>query len=100
VFASASGMRDGRFEQETRVGRVFGATLRGKERTAIELTTAAGVVGVLELVLKGKLPQAGFVGQEQAQLEEFLATRVGHYYKGLGVSALPMSPMHPELAEA
>ena len=100
VFASASGMRNGRFEQETRVGRVFGATLRGKERTAIELTTAAGVVGVLELVLEGKLPHAGFVGQEQARLEEFLATRVGHYYKGLGVSALPMSPMHPELAEA
>lgn len=28
LFASASGLRDGRFEQETRVGRVFGAPLR------------------------------------------------------------------------
>lgn len=98
VFASASGLREGRFEQETRVGRVFGATLRGKERTAIELTTAAGVVGVLELLLQGKLPQRGFVGQEQAPLEEFLATRVGHYYEGLGVSA--SSPAHKEFAEA
>jgi hypothetical protein len=58
------------------------------------------VVGVLELVLKGKLPHAGFVGQEQARLEEFLSTRVGHYYQGLGVGALPMRPMHPELADA
>ena len=65
VFASASGLRGGRFEQETRVARVFGGLLRGEERTAIELTTAAGVVGVLELLREGKLPRSGFVGQEQ-----------------------------------
>src|SRR5690606_7468539 len=50
VFASASGLRGGRFEQETRLARIFGAPLRGVERTAIELSTAAGVIGVLELV--------------------------------------------------
>ncbi len=87
LFASASGLRAGRFEQETRVCRVFGSTLRGKERTAIELTTAAGVVGVLELLQRGELPASGFVGQEQAPLEKFLATRVGHYYADLGASS-------------
>lgn len=87
LFASASGRRDGRFEQETRVGRVFGAPLRGKDRTAIELTTAAGVVGVFELLRQGKLPSHGFVGQEQAPLGEFLGTQVGHYYQGLGVAS-------------
>jgi saccharopine dehydrogenase-like NADP-dependent oxidoreductase len=85
LFASASGLRGGRFEQETRVARVFGAQLRGKERTAIELTTAAGVVGVFELLQQGKLPKSGFVGQEQAHLDQFLATKVGHYYSSLGV---------------
>jgi len=99
LFASASGLRDGRFEQETRVSRVFGAPLRGKDRTAIELTTAAGVVGVFELLLQGKLPSRGFVGQEQAPLKEFLATRVGHYYNGLGAAAAA-SPSGQELAEA
>ena len=89
LFASASGMRAGRFEQETRVGRVFGSTLRGKERTAIELTTAAGVVGLFELLRQGRLPTKGFVGQEQVPLEQFLATSVGHYYKGLGVASRP-----------
>jgi saccharopine dehydrogenase-like NADP-dependent oxidoreductase len=86
LFAAASGLRNGRFEQETRVGRVFGAALRGELRTAIELTTAAGVVGVLELLQQGKLPQAGFVGQEQVPLEQFLATKVGHYYASLGIA--------------
>ncbi|CAN7675800.1 MULTISPECIES: saccharopine dehydrogenase family protein [unclassified Variovorax] len=92
LFASASGLRDSRFEQETRVGRVFGAALRGKERTAIELTTAAGVVGVFELLQQGKLPASGFVGQEQVSLQQFLATKVGHYYKGLGVPSSATRP--------
>ncbi|MDP9606258.1 saccharopine dehydrogenase family protein [Variovorax gossypii] len=94
LFASASGMRDGRFEQETRVGRVFGAPLRGKDRTAIELTTAAGVVGVFELLRQGQLPAHGFVGQEQAPLGQFLATKVGHYYQGLGVPSSAPAPRH------
>ncbi|SET54648.1 saccharopine dehydrogenase family protein [Variovorax sp. OV084] len=92
LFASASGMRNGRFEQETRVGRVFGAPLRGKDRTAIELTTAAGVVGVFELLRQGQLPAHGFVGQEQAPLGQFLATKVGHYYQGLGVASFAPAP--------
>jgi saccharopine dehydrogenase-like NADP-dependent oxidoreductase len=83
LFASASGMRNGRFEQETRAARMFGSILRGKERTAIELTTAAGVVGAFELLADGRLPASGFVRQEQVPLETFLATRVGHYYEGL-----------------
>lgn len=86
LFASASGIRNGRFEQETRVSRVFGADLRGKARTAIELTTAAGAVGVLQLLQDGKLPSRGFIGQEQVRLEDFLSTRVGHYYRGLGTT--------------
>ena len=92
LFASASGLRGGRFEQETRVARVFGAPLRGKDRTAIELTTAAGVVGVLELLQQGKLPTSGFVGQEQAHLDQFLATKVGHYYHSLGVQSVADAP--------
>ncbi|HSV52265.1 MAG TPA: saccharopine dehydrogenase NADP-binding domain-containing protein [Burkholderiaceae bacterium] len=87
VFASASGRRAGRFEQETRLARIFGAPLRGSERTAIELSTAAGVVGVFELLRAGKLPARGFVGQEQVPLEAFLSTRVGRYYAALGAAS-------------
>ncbi|MEO8856030.1 MAG: saccharopine dehydrogenase C-terminal domain-containing protein [Burkholderiaceae bacterium] len=97
LFASATGLREDRFEQETRVCRVFGATLRGKARTAIELTTAAGVVGVFELLQSGKLPDRGFIGQERVPLAAFMATRVGHYYKGLG-EASPHHQSQPEPA--
>lgn len=83
VFASASGLRGGRFEQETRMARIHGGHLRGVDRTAIELATAAGVVGVFELLRTGRLPARGFVGQEQVALEDFLSTRVGSCYAAL-----------------
>jgi len=84
VFASASGLRGGRFEQETRMARIHGGRLRGVDRTAIELATAAGVVGVFELLRAGRLPARGFVGQEQVALDAFLSTRVGGCYAALG----------------
>ncbi len=92
VFASATGLRRGRFEQEIRLARIYGGRLRGKERTAIELATAAGVVGVFELLRAGRLPARGFVGQEQVALEDFLATRVGPCYAGLGDPASAAPP--------
>ena len=94
VFASASGMRAGRFEQETRLARIYGTALRGKHRTAIELTTAAGVVGAVELLTKGLLPSHGFVGQEHVSLDAFLKTRVGHYYAGLGRASAATPETH------
>lgn len=83
VFACATGERDGRFEQLTRMARIHGGRLRGVDRTAIELATAAGVVGVFELLRTGRLPARGFVGQEQVALEAFLSTRVGSCYASL-----------------
>jgi len=84
LFAAASGLRHGRFEQETCLARIYGGMLRGKARTGIELSTAAGVVGVLELLQQGKLPARGFVRQEQVALRDFLSTKVGHHYGHLG----------------
>ena len=83
IAAMASGLRGGRLEQITRSTRIVGAPLRGRQRTAIELTTAAGVLGAVELFASGQLPQQGFVRQEQCALSALLATRVGRYFQGL-----------------
>ena len=45
----------------------------GVERSAIQLTTAAGICGVLDLLARGQLPQQGFIRQEDVSLEKFLA---------------------------
>ena len=57
------------------------------------------MVGVFELLQQGRLPARGFVGQEQVSLRQFLATQVGHYYKGFGVASSATRPAR-ELAHA
>ena len=83
IAAMASGMHGGRLEQITRTARIFGAPLRGKQRTAIELITAAGMLGAVELFATGQLPQQGFVRQEQCTLTALLGTCVGSYFQSL-----------------
>ena len=44
------------------------------------ITTAAGICAVLDLLAQGKLPQRGFVRQEDVMLKDFLANRFGKVY--------------------
>jgi len=77
VFASASGYRNQRLVEESYFARMVGAEIDGNSLSAIQLTTAAGICTALDLVAKGTLPQAGFIGQEQIALDEFLQNRFG-----------------------
>ena len=76
VFATASGLRNGRLVQQS-----FSARINGSDAadglTAIQLTTASAVCAALDLVRTGKLPARGFVRQEQIALRELLANRFG-----------------------
>lgn len=80
VFVSVSGLRGGRLMQETYAQKIYGAQIGGRARSAIQITTAAGICTVLDLLAEGKLPSAGFVRQEDVALADFLANRFGRYY--------------------
>jgi saccharopine dehydrogenase-like NADP-dependent oxidoreductase len=80
IFVTVSGERGGVFEQESYVNKVYGRTLYGSQRSAIQLTTASGVCAVLDLLSEGTLPQRGFVRQEDVPLEAFLANRFGQHF--------------------
>ena len=54
--------------------------LAGKMRSAIQITTASSLCAMLDLLSTGRLPQAGFVKQEDVSLDEFLANRFGRVY--------------------
>jgi saccharopine dehydrogenase (NAD+, L-lysine-forming) len=47
---------------------------------AISWTTACSLCAVVEMVFHGKLPQSGFLKQEDIPLEEFLKTRNGNRF--------------------
>jgi saccharopine dehydrogenase-like NADP-dependent oxidoreductase len=73
IFVTGIGERNGRMEEDSIVLRYDGRPELG----AIQLTTAAGCVAMVELFLSGKLPAKGFVRQEDASLSDFLSTREG-----------------------
>jgi len=84
VFVTVTGWKRGRLMQETFVRKVYARQVNGKLLSAIQLTTAAGLCAMLDLHREGRLPQSGFVRQEQAALADFLANRFGRHYAGDG----------------
>ncbi len=81
VFVTVSGWREGRLTQETYAHKVYGQEVAGERLSAIQLTTAAGICAMVDLVTGGALPQRGFVRQEDVALDAFLANRFGRYYR-------------------
>jgi saccharopine dehydrogenase-like NADP-dependent oxidoreductase len=86
VFVAATGMREGRLTQETYANKIY-SRHRGKSHlSAIQLTTAAGISAVLDLLAGGQLPGKGLVRQEDVPLEVFLANRFGRVYAQAGAA--------------
>jgi saccharopine dehydrogenase-like NADP-dependent oxidoreductase len=80
IFITVSGERDGQFIQEAFSRKIFAReTARGRV-SAIQITTAAGICAAVDLLRTGRLPKAGFVGQEVIALSDFLANRFGRVY--------------------
>lgn len=80
IFVTASGRLNGRLTQQTYANKVYSAVVGGVMRSAIQITTASGICAVLDLLAQGKLPQKGFVKQEEIGFDAFLANRFGRAY--------------------
>ena len=77
VYAAAEGTGGGRRAREEFVRVYRPRIVAGGARTAISWTTAAGAVGMIELLAEGLLPDSGFVRQEDVSLNALLATSAG-----------------------
>ena len=82
-YVSAVGQSGGELVQRSFVKKMRGEVVHGRRLSAIQLTTAAGVVAVLELFATGALAR-GFVKQESVTLEQFLRTQWGGRVYGNG----------------
>jgi saccharopine dehydrogenase-like NADP-dependent oxidoreductase len=80
IFVTVSGQRDGMLAQETFARKVYADEVAGRLLSAIQLTTASGICTMMDLVREGRLPQVGFVRQEEASLADFLDNRFGRNY--------------------
>lgn len=81
VHVAAEGWQAGQLRRKEFVRAYYPLEIAGKMRTAIAWTTSASVVGVIEMVNAGLLPQQGFLKQEDIPLEPYLGTRTGTYYR-------------------
>jgi saccharopine dehydrogenase-like NADP-dependent oxidoreductase len=80
VFVTVSGWRDGLLTQESFAKKIYAREIGGRLMSAIQITTAAGICAMCDLLAAGKLPQKGFVRQEECRLDDFLANRFGGLY--------------------
>jgi saccharopine dehydrogenase-like NADP-dependent oxidoreductase len=87
-YVSAVGTTGGELVQRSFVKKIRGGTVEGRHLSAIQLSTAAGIVAVLELFAKGAVAKS-FVRQESITFDEFLSTQWGGRVYGGGEPQRP-----------
>jgi saccharopine dehydrogenase-like NADP-dependent oxidoreductase len=88
VYAAVAGKQDGELREENYVNKIYPQMIAGRLWSAIQVTTAAGVTAVVDLVLASPRKYQGFVAQEQFDLPAILENRFGQYYAPGGTKEL------------
>jgi len=88
VYAAVAGKQDGELREENYVNKIYPQMIAGRLWSAIQVTTAAGITAVVDLVLASPRKYQGFVAQEQFDLPEILNNRFGQYYAPGGTKDL------------
>lgn len=79
VYVAVRGIKNGRLIEKTYTNILYPSDYHGHKFSAIQMTTAAGICTVVDLVIKEKKLK-GLVQQEQISLDQFVANRFGKYY--------------------
>lgn len=77
ILVSVVGRSGGSLHEHTYTRVIPHGEINGSHWTAIQITTASSLAAVVELCLEGRIPQTGFVRQEEIDYEAFLSTRTG-----------------------
>ncbi|MDZ4828841.1 MAG: saccharopine dehydrogenase NADP-binding domain-containing protein [Phycisphaerae bacterium] len=80
IFVSATGQYRGRLTERTYAKTIFHKLIDNENWSGIQITTAAGVCAVLDLLVQGVIAAKGFVKMEQISYDDFIANRFGKYY--------------------
>lgn len=80
IYAAVTGMQDGEFREENYVNKIYPQVVADRLWSAIQITTAAGICAVLDIVLSTPGSYSGFVAQEQFRLADVLGNRFGKFY--------------------
>jgi len=81
TMATATGMINNQFVQQTECRKIYHGDIGGEHWGAIQITTASGLCTVLDLFFGKKLPDSGYVGQEQVDFIQFSENRFAQCYQ-------------------
>ena len=80
VYVAVTGRQAGELREENFVSKIYPQVIAGRLWSAIQVTTAAGVTAVVDLVLGHPGRYRGFVRQEDFRLVDVLDNRFGRHY--------------------
>ncbi|HWZ63046.1 MAG TPA: saccharopine dehydrogenase C-terminal domain-containing protein [Steroidobacteraceae bacterium] len=80
VYAAVTGKQDGQLREENYVNKIYPQVIAGRLWSAIQVSTAAGITAVVDLVLSAPGHYHGCIAQEQFRLTDILANRFGRYF--------------------
>ena len=84
VYVAVTGRQNGELREENYVSKIYPQKIAGRLWSAIQVTTAAGITAVVDLVLRTPGRYRGFVRQEDFKLVDVLDNRFGRYYADVG----------------
>lgn len=80
IAVFVNGQRDKGFVEDNYLRKIYPVEIAGSTWSAVQIATAAGLCGVLEVVLGDPGSYRGFVPQESIPLQQFMQTRFSDYY--------------------
>lgn len=80
VYVTVEGLKQGELTEKSYVKKIYPQEIRGLEWSAIQISTAAGITSVVDLVLGQANEYQGLILQETFSLNQVLSNRFGQYY--------------------
>jgi saccharopine dehydrogenase-like NADP-dependent oxidoreductase len=80
VYVAVAGRQHGELREENYVSKIYPQVIAGRLWSAIQVTTAAGICAVVDLVMQNPGKYHGFVRQEDFALVDVLNNRFGKHY--------------------
>jgi len=84
VYVAVTGRQAGELREENYVSKIYPQVIAGRLWSAIQVTTAAGVTAVVDLVMRTPGRYRGFVRQEDFRLLDVLDNRFGRHFADVG----------------
>jgi len=81
IYTSVTGLRKEELFEENYVQKIYPRTIAGKLWSAIQVTTAAGMCSVVDLIFERPERYRGFVTQETFDLPSILSNRFGRFFQ-------------------